>query len=118
MGISYANLLFLAGRGLFTLDVVVRIDHLNKIKEAFSEIDNTICFSIKACSNINILKFMAQAGSGFDIVGIQLEGPATRPLERYAIRLGEDGQLEVDKSKTYQEERGQWNDPACYVQTG
>jgi len=44
------------------------LDHLNKIKEAFSELDTTVCFSIKACSNINILKFMAEAGSGFDIV--------------------------------------------------
>jgi len=44
------------------------LDHLNKIQEAFSEIDTTVCYSIKACSNINILKFMAEAGSGFDIV--------------------------------------------------
>ena len=44
------------------------LDHLNKIRQAFSQIDTTICFSIKACSNINILKFLAEAGSGFDIV--------------------------------------------------
>ena len=44
------------------------LDHLKKIQGAFSQIDTTICFSIKACSNINILKFMAAAGSGFDIV--------------------------------------------------
>jgi diaminopimelate decarboxylase len=28
----------------------------------------TVCFSVKACGNVNILKFMAEAGSGFDIV--------------------------------------------------
>ena len=27
-----------------------------------------ICYSVKACANINILKFMAHAGSGFDVV--------------------------------------------------
>jgi diaminopimelate decarboxylase len=27
-----------------------------------------VCYSVKACGNINILKFMAEAGSGFDIV--------------------------------------------------
>jgi diaminopimelate decarboxylase len=44
------------------------LDHLKKIQEAYSELDTTVCYSIKACSNINILKFMAEAGSGFDIV--------------------------------------------------
>ncbi len=54
-------------------------------------------------------------GSAFSHEGINLEGPAPRPLERHAIRLADDGQLEVDTSKLYQEELGQWDDPACYV---
>jgi cytochrome b6-f complex iron-sulfur subunit len=54
-------------------------------------------------------------GSGFYKDGINFEGPAPRPLERYAIRLADDGQLEVDKSKIFQEEIGQWNDPSSYV---
>ena len=54
-------------------------------------------------------------GSGFSQEGINLEGPAPRPLERHAIRLADDGQLEVDTSKLYQEELGQWDDPACHV---
>lgn len=44
------------------------LDHLNKIQKAYADIDTTICYSIKACGNINILKIMADAGSGFDIV--------------------------------------------------
>lgn len=55
-------------------------------------------------------------GSGFYKDGINFEGPAPRPLERYAIRFADDGQLEVDKSKKYQEELGQWRDPDCYVE--
>ncbi len=51
-------------------------------------------------------------GSGFYKDGINFEGPAPRPLERYAIRLADDGQLEIDKSKMFQEEMGQWTDPA------
>ena len=53
-------------------------------------------------------------GSGFYKDGINFEGPAPRPLERYAIRSADDGQLEVDKSSTFQEEMGQWNDPASF----
>ena len=54
-------------------------------------------------------------GSGFYKDGVNFEGPAPRPLERYAIRIADDGQLEVDKSRTFQEELGQWADPACFV---
>ena len=54
-------------------------------------------------------------GSGFYIDGINFEGPAPRPLERYAIRVADDGQLEVDKSKRFQEEMGDWADPASFV---
>ncbi|HEV3299107.1 MAG TPA: ubiquinol-cytochrome c reductase iron-sulfur subunit [Planctomycetaceae bacterium] len=55
-------------------------------------------------------------GSGFYITGINFEGPAPRPLERMAIRLSEDGAIEVDKSRKFQQELGQWNDPASYVE--
>jgi len=55
-------------------------------------------------------------GSGFYIDGLNFEGPAPRPLERYAIRTADDGQLEIDTSKTFREELGQWNDPACFVE--
>ncbi len=44
------------------------IDHLQKIQKAYSELDIMICYSVKACGNINILKFMAETGSGFDVV--------------------------------------------------
>lgn len=54
-------------------------------------------------------------GSGFYKDGINFEGPAPRPLERYAIRIADDGQLEIDKSRTFQEELGQWADPDSYV---
>jgi len=44
------------------------LEHLQKIRQAFNGLDTTVCFSVKACGNINILKILAQAGSGFDIV--------------------------------------------------
>jgi len=43
-------------------------EHLRKIRQAYGQLDTTICYSVKACGNINILRFMAQQGSGFDIV--------------------------------------------------
>ena len=54
-------------------------------------------------------------GSGFHKDGIHFEGPAPRPLERYAIHIADDGQLEVDKSRSFQQELGEWQDPDCFV---
>jgi cytochrome b6-f complex iron-sulfur subunit len=54
-------------------------------------------------------------GSGFYKTGVNFEGPAPRPLERFGIRLAEDGMLEVDKSVKFQKELGQWTNPACFV---
>jgi cytochrome b6-f complex iron-sulfur subunit len=57
-------------------------------------------------------------GSGFKLSGINFEGPAPRPLERYAIRLGDDGQIVVNKARKFQRELGQWSDPDSYIALG
>ena len=54
-------------------------------------------------------------GSGFYKDGINFEGPAPRPLERYAISIAASGELEIDKSRTFQEEMGEWSDPNSFV---
>ena len=54
-------------------------------------------------------------GSGFYISGINFEGPAPRPLERHKISMAEDGQILVDKSKKFQQEKGQWEDPESFL---
>jgi cytochrome b6-f complex iron-sulfur subunit len=54
-------------------------------------------------------------GSGFKITGVNFEGPAPRPLERYAIKKTDDGQIVVDKSRKFQKELGQWDDTDSYV---
>jgi cytochrome b6-f complex iron-sulfur subunit len=54
-------------------------------------------------------------GSGFYISGINFEGPAPRPLERFKVSLADDGQIVVDKSQKFQEEMGQWADPDSFI---
>jgi cytochrome b6-f complex iron-sulfur subunit len=55
-------------------------------------------------------------GSGFYRSGINFEGPAPRPLERLKISLAEDdGQILIDKNVVFQQEKGQWNDPASFL---
>ncbi len=55
-------------------------------------------------------------GSGFYKTGVNFEGPAPRPLERFKITLGDDGELVVDKTKKFQQEKGEWSDPESFVQ--
>ncbi len=50
-------------------------------------------------------------GSGFSKAGVNFEGPAPRALDRLLISLSEDGRLIVDKSRTFQYEKGEWGKP-------
>jgi len=54
-------------------------------------------------------------GSGFYQTGINFEGPAPRPLERYRISLADDGQIFIDKNVKFQQEKGQWESPGAFL---
>src|SRR5882724_3701863 len=54
-------------------------------------------------------------GSGYRITGVNFEGPAPRPLERFRVSLADDGQILVDKSRKFQYELGQWKDPDSFL---
>jgi cytochrome b6-f complex iron-sulfur subunit len=54
-------------------------------------------------------------GSGFYRTGVNFEGPAPRPLERVRIVLAEDGQILVDKSVKFQQEKGEWGNPGALL---
>ena len=53
-------------------------------------------------------------GSGFAQDGINFEGPAPRPLERFKITV-EDGVVIVDRSKKFQQEKGEWSNPDSFI---
>ena len=54
-------------------------------------------------------------GSGFYKSGVNFEGPAPRPLERARIVLADDGQILVDKSVKFQQEKGEWENPESFL---
>jgi cytochrome b6-f complex iron-sulfur subunit len=54
-------------------------------------------------------------GSGFTREGINFEGPAPRPLERCQIALAEDGQILINKSIKFLEEKGEWGRPGSIL---
>jgi diaminopimelate decarboxylase len=44
------------------------LETLNSLKTAFAEVDPLICYSVKANSNLGILRVMAERDGGFDVV--------------------------------------------------
>jgi cytochrome b6-f complex iron-sulfur subunit len=54
-------------------------------------------------------------GSGFYMSGVNFEGPAPRPLERARIVLADDGQILVDKSMKFQQEKGEWTSAEAFL---
>ena len=54
-------------------------------------------------------------GSGYYITGVNFEGPAPRPLERYRIFMNADGKMVVDKTRTFRYEKGQWDSQDSYI---
>jgi len=44
------------------------LDHYNSISEAFAALDPIVCYSIKSCGNLHIVKLLAKQGSGMDVV--------------------------------------------------
>src|SRR5213080_1932267 len=44
------------------------LDHLTRLNGALATLDHLICYAVKANSNLSVLKLLADAGAGFDIV--------------------------------------------------
>lgn len=62
------------------------------------------------------LKFKCPChGSGYYMTGVNFEGPAPRPLERYKISLTAEGTIKVDKTKVFRSEKGQWDNPDSFL---
>ena len=79
---------------------------------------STVCTHLGCTPNwqSNEAKFKCPChGSGFYKTGINFEGPAPRPLERFKIGLTDDGEIVVDKTKKFQQEKGEWTDPDSFI---
>lgn len=54
-------------------------------------------------------------GSGFTPDGINIEGPAPRPMERFKVALDSDGQIVVDAGVRFRGERDEWDKPGAFL---
>ena len=56
------------GTPVYVYSAATLLHHYNAMAEAFAPVSPMICFSIKSLANVHILKLLAGAGSGFDVV--------------------------------------------------
>lgn len=66
--VSVADLAAEYGTPLYIYSRAQLLHQLGQIQEAFAEADPIICYSVKANSNLAVLKTMNEAGSSFDVV--------------------------------------------------
>ncbi|MHC4591260.1 MAG: diaminopimelate decarboxylase [Planctomycetota bacterium] len=44
------------------------VDRFRSIRDAFARWDALVCFSVKSCGNLSVLRLLAEEGSGFDVI--------------------------------------------------
>ncbi len=83
--VSLARLVREYGTPLYVYSANNILDRVRMFAEAFAGMRATLCFSVKANSNLSILRMLAGAGAGFDIVsGGELE--RVRQAARSSLR--------------------------------
>ncbi len=56
------------GTPLYVYSAGTLAAHYRRMQQAFAELQPLICFSVKCCSNVHILRRLATLGAGFDVV--------------------------------------------------
>lgn len=67
-GVDLESLAEKLGTPLFVYSTSTLAAHLKSMRDAFQTIDPLICFSVKSCSNLSILKLLVEQGAGLDVV--------------------------------------------------
>lgn len=66
------------GTPLFVYSRQTFLDHFDRLREAFAELNPVVCFSVKSCHNLHLLRLLKDRGAGFDVVS---GGELSRALE-------------------------------------
>jgi diaminopimelate decarboxylase len=66
--VALQNLADEHGTPLYVYSANTIVDHFQRLDQALASIDHEVAFAVKANSNLSVLRLLAQAGAGFDIV--------------------------------------------------
>ena len=67
-GVDLAEVAAKAGTPCYVYSAAEILANYRAYDSAFGDLSHTVCYAVKAASNLAILRLLAQAGSGFDIV--------------------------------------------------
>ncbi len=56
------------GTPLYVYSARTLREHLQRLRDAFAPIRPRVCFSVKSCSNVHVLRALADGGAGMDVV--------------------------------------------------
>lgn len=57
-----------AGTPLYVYSTATIGMHYDRLREAFAGLNARICFSVKSCPNLSVLRFLGERGAGMDVV--------------------------------------------------
>jgi diaminopimelate decarboxylase len=67
-GVSLARVASAAGTPTFVYSAATLRHHVRTLRQAFAELAPLICFSVKSCPNLSVLRCVAAEGCGMDVV--------------------------------------------------
>lgn len=67
-GVSMRDIAKSAGTPCYVYSSETFHQHFKRLRDAFAPINPLICFSVKCCSNIAILRLLTEMGAGMDVV--------------------------------------------------
>ena len=77
-GVALAEIAESAGTPCYVYSAATILANYRAYDVAFGDLPHTVCYAVKANSNLSILRLLADAGAGFDIVsGGELWKPST-----------------------------------------
>ena len=67
-GVALADVAARAGTPSYVYSAATILDNYRAYASAFGDAHHTVCYAVKANSNLSVLRLLAQEGAGFDIV--------------------------------------------------
>jgi len=85
------------GTPLYVYSAATFREHYAAVRNAFGELDPLVCYSIKSCGNIHLLRMLAELGSGMDVVsGGELHRAVTAGVDPSKIVYAGVGKTDVE----------------------
>jgi len=67
-GVALAEIAARAGTPCYVYSAAAVLENFRAYDDAFGDLPHTVCYSVKANGNLSVLRLLANAGAGFDIV--------------------------------------------------